>query len=84
MIRFIHGVSICVVLTATVLGCTANVENPKLNQTGSSDTVAMCTTTCDGTESSCTASCSNDTCKASCTTNHTQCVTQCSATTDGG
>jgi hypothetical protein len=68
--------------------CTANVENPSLNQTGkNSTTVAQCTKTCDDNNTTCTAKCSDDTCKASCTTTHDNCVTQCqtvTTTSDGG
>jgi hypothetical protein len=84
MIKFMHGVSIGAVLACSVLGCTANVENPKLDQTGSSDSVAMCTTTCDGTETSCTAKCTDDGCKATCTTDHGHCISQCTPPADGG
>jgi len=87
MTRYTKSIAIFAVFAGAALACTANVENPQLNQAGSSSTVAMCTMTCDGTETSCAARCSDDTCKATCTTTHGQCVTQCDGTTttgDGG
>jgi hypothetical protein len=63
-------------------GCTANVENPTVNQQGrAGDTT--CITNCDGANTSCVASCSDDVCKASCQTTHSSCVSSC-APKDGG
>jgi len=62
------------------IGCTANVENPTVNQQGrGGDT---CVVSCDTEHTSCVAKCTDDACKASCTTTHTSCVSSCSK--DGG
>jgi hypothetical protein len=62
------------------IGCTANVENPTVNQQGrGGDT---CVVACDTEHTSCVAKCTDDACKASCTTTHTSCVASCSK--DGG
>jgi hypothetical protein len=62
------------------VGCTANVENPTVNQQGrGGDT---CVVACDTEQTSCFAKCTDDACKASCTTTHTSCVSSCSK--DGG
>ena len=71
--------SLSLIFTALVIaaatGCTANVENPKVDQTGKdTDT---CITTCDETKVSCTGKCSDDTCKASCTKTHDDCTDSC-------
>jgi hypothetical protein len=82
-----NAFSIFVVMGAIGLGCTANVENPKVNQTGrNGDSVAVCTKSCDDTQTSCVAKCNDDSCKATCTTDHDHCTTQCTSasTSDGG
>jgi len=60
---------------ATVTGCTANVENPKVDQTGKD--ADACIKTCDDTKVSCTGKCSDDTCKASCTKTGDDCTDSC-------
>jgi hypothetical protein len=71
-----------VALGGIAVGCTANVTDPKLNQSAG-DT--ECTKSCDDTQTTCVAKCSDDSCRASCTTSHQQCVTQCgSSSTDAG
>ena len=63
-------------------GCTANVENPVVDQQGrGGDTT--CITNCDGTQTTCTAKCTDDVCRASCKTTHDSCVSAC-APRDGG
>jgi hypothetical protein len=62
------------------VACTANVENPTVNQQGrGGDT---CIVNCDTAHTSCVAKCTDDSCKASCQTTHTSCVASCSK--DGG
>jgi hypothetical protein len=62
------------------VACTANVENPTVNQQGrGGDT---CVASCDTEQTTCVAKCTDDACKASCTTTHTSCVASCSK--DGG
>jgi hypothetical protein len=82
MTRFHIVVGIFAVMAGSGLGCTANVENPKLNQ-NANDNEAMCTKTCDDAQTTCVAKCTDDGCKASCTTDHDHCVTACSPA-DGG
>jgi hypothetical protein len=82
MTRFQSVVGIFVVMAGSGLGCTANVDNPKLNQ-NANDNEAMCTKTCDDAKTTCVAKCTDDGCKASCTTEHDHCVTACSPA-DGG
>jgi hypothetical protein len=79
--------SVSVMLIAFGLGCTANVENPKVDQTGrNGDSVAVCTKSCDDTQTSCVAKCNDDSCKATCNTDHDHCTTQCTSAPapDGG
>ena len=61
------------------VGCTANVENPIVNEQGRG---GDCVASCDTEQTSCFAKCTDDACKASCTTTHTSCVSSCSK--DGG
>lgn len=63
--------------------CTANVENPTVNQQGRGGNTT-CVMTCDDTQTTCVAKCSDDACKAACMTDHDKCTTQCSSTTDAG
>ena len=57
--------------------CTANVENPTVNQQGRGGNT--CVVACDSDHTTCVAKCSDDKCKASCETTHTQCVASCPA-----
>ena len=62
------------------IACTANVENPTVNQQGrGGDT---CVVNCDTAQTSCMATCTDDACKVKCQTTHTSCVASCSR--DGG
>jgi hypothetical protein len=68
-------------LLLVAAACTANVEDPTVNQQGrGGDTT--CIASCDSQQTSCVAKCTDDACKASCTTTHTTCVGSCSK--DGG
>jgi len=62
-------------LLALVTGCTANVENPTVDQTGR--TGDACVESCDEDNVTCTGKCKDDTCKASCTKTHDDCSTSC-------
>jgi len=65
---------------SALAGCTTNVENPKVDQTGrTGDTT--CVKTCDDDDTTCVAKCSDDTCKASCKTTHDMCTASCTTTT---
>ena len=64
-------------------GCTTNVENPTVDQTGRTGNTT-CVTSCDTQKTTCVAKCTDDACKASCETTHTSCVTGCAASPDGG
>lgn len=60
--------------------CTANVENPQVDQTGrEGDTT--CVTDCDNASTTCVAKCTDDTCKAACKTTHDDCTAHCTVTT---
>jgi hypothetical protein len=75
---------ICIAATSLCLaaaGCTANVEDPTVNQQGRGGDVT-CVATCDSQQTTCIAKCTDDSCKASCMTTHTTCVGSC--TKDGG
>lgn len=69
-------------ISTLALGCTTNVENPTVDQTGrTGDTT--CVTDCDADKVTCAGKCSDDTCKASCETTHTSCSKSCTSG-DGG
>ena len=70
-------------LVSALAGCTANVENPKVDQTGKS-TDAACVTDCDDSNTTCVAKCTEDTCKASCKTDLDKCTSTCTTTTTSG
>ncbi|HET7540793.1 MAG TPA: hypothetical protein VFK05_13005 [Polyangiaceae bacterium] len=65
-------------LLALVSGCTANVENPTVDQTGKDD--GTCVKTCDDDKVTCTGKCTDDSCKASCTKTHDECSASCVST----
>ncbi|HYQ01126.1 MAG TPA: hypothetical protein VER96_20790 [Polyangiaceae bacterium] len=65
-------------ILAAVTGCTANVENPTVDQTGKND--ETCVKTCDEDKVTCTGKCTDDTCKASCTKTHDDCSAACVST----
>jgi len=68
--------SALVFAVGSVSACTANVEDPVVNQTGrKGDTT--CVTTCDADKVTCVAKCTDDSCKASCETTHASCVSSC-------
>lgn len=62
-------------MITAITGCTANVENPTVDQTGKKD--PDCVKTCDEDKVTCTGKCSDDTCKASCTKTHDMCTGSC-------
>jgi hypothetical protein len=82
MTNFQSGASAFAVMIGAGLGCTANVENPKLNA-NVNDTEATCMKSCADTLTSCSAKCNDDGCKATCTTDHNHCTTACTPA-DGG
>ena len=88
MSKFNSSIVLSAVLAAAgaMFGCTANVENPNVDQTGrSGDTVAVCTKSCDDTLTTCTGKCTEDSCRVSCQTDHDGCRTKCTAVKpDGG
>jgi len=62
--------------------CTANVENPTVNQQGHGGNTA-CVTTCDDTNTTCTAKCNDEGCKATCKTDLDKCTVDCDKTDAG-
>ena len=82
MTHVLKAVLVCLSLTASGFGCTANVENPVIDQTGrTGDTT--CVKSCDDGQTTCVAKCTDDACKATCQTTHSSCSTSCGST-DGG
>ena len=67
-------------LLCAIAGCTANVENPTVDQTGKK-TDQACVTKCDDTNTTCVAKCTDDGCKASCKTDLDNCTSSCTTTT---
>lgn len=67
-------------IVAVVAGCTANVENPTVDQTGKTD--ETCVKHCDDDKVTCTGKCTDDTCKASCTKTHDDCSASCVSVTN--
>jgi hypothetical protein len=65
------------------IACTANVENPSVDQTGREGDES-CVTECDDTRTTCVARCNDDTCKASCRTTYDDCAVKCTSTAAGG
>jgi hypothetical protein len=66
-------------LLCALSGCTANVENPSVDQTGKTTDMA-CVTKCDDTNTTCVAKCNDDGCKASCKTELDDCASKCTTT----
>jgi hypothetical protein len=63
-------------------GCTANVEDPTVNQQGrGGDT---CVTNCDTAKVTCVGKCTDDACKVSCESTHKSCVTSCASAGSAG
>jgi len=63
--------------------CTANVENPTVNQTGrTGDT--ECFTSCDDADVKCKAQCNDEGCKASCKASYDDCSVKCAPEDDAG
>ncbi len=81
MLKFTGFMFAIVSSLAAGFGCTANVENPVVDQTGR--TGNTCVANCDSARTSCVAKCTDDSCRASCETTHTSCTGSCS-TADGG
>jgi hypothetical protein len=67
-------------LIGSAIACTANVENPEIDQTGR-DGDTTCVTSCDDAQTTCVAKCDDDTCKAACRTTHDDCTGKCTVTT---
>jgi hypothetical protein len=80
MNRIISGTLLSAFMACCFGACTANVENPSVDQTGR--TGDTCTKTCDDTKVTCVAKCTDDACKATCETDHSKCTSSCSP--DGG
>jgi len=74
--RFVSVTLACLALGFSAIGCTANVEDPDVDQTGR-DNDDDCVTVCDDDRVDCTASCDDDSCRATCDTDHEECVTEC-------
>jgi hypothetical protein len=80
---FVQRTMFCLVALGSTFGCTTNVEDPVLNQTGrTGDTT--CVNTCSEKTTTCKAKCTDDSCKASCETEHSTCVSSCPPAKDGG
>lgn len=62
---------------SVLAGCTANVDNPEVDQTGKSDDEAECVTECDESNTTCVAKCTDDSCKGSCKTVLDECTSTC-------
>jgi hypothetical protein len=73
--RFFGVTLACLALGLPAIGCTANVEDPDVDQTGREGD--DCETTCDDAELECTGKCDDDGCRASCESDHEDCVTEC-------
>jgi hypothetical protein len=83
MSKLTARISICFVLVTTVFGCTTNIEDPDLDQTGrSGDNNADCVQDCDESETECVGSCDEDSCEASCSTDHDECISDCDVDVD--
>jgi hypothetical protein len=80
----LKAILVCLSLAASTsaFGCTANVEDPVVNQTGRTGN-ATCVKSCDDGKITCVAKCTDDTCKATCETTHVSCGSSCSSTTGG-
>jgi len=76
------AVLFCIAASTLDVGCTSNVENPVVNQTGRTGDMT-CIMTCDDGKTTCVAKCTDDACKATCETNHTTCTNDC-ITKDAG
>jgi hypothetical protein len=78
MNSILKAASVCLLLAApTLAGCTANVEDPVVDQTGRTGDTTTCVKNCDTGKTTCVAKCTDDTCKATCETTHTSCSTSC-------
>jgi hypothetical protein len=83
MRSIIRSAVVALTLIGSAIACTANVENPEVDQTGrEGDTT--CVTDCDDAQTTCVGKCSDDTCKASCRTTHDECTSKCTVTTSTG
>lgn len=75
--RFISVSLACFALALPVIGCTANVEDPKLNQGGQDNDKEQCKTECSSTQTTCVGKCGDSGCKATCKTDYDSCVSDC-------
>ena len=76
--RFMTLSLACVALGFSPLACTANVDDPDIDQQpDNSDDPAECVVDCDETRTTCVGSCDDDGCRATCETDHDECVTEC-------
>ncbi|MFZ5897450.1 MAG: hypothetical protein ACOY0T_40735 [Myxococcota bacterium] len=83
MSRIVSRAFALLLVACPIYACTANVENPEVDQTGrEGDTT--CVTNCDNAQTTCVAKCTDDACKASCKTTHDDCTAKCTVTTSTG
>jgi hypothetical protein len=77
--RFFSVTLTCGALAIPALACTANVDDPKVDQSpdGDGDVDEECVTECDESQTTCVGSCDDDGCRASCETDYDECVTEC-------
>ncbi len=75
--RFISVSLACAALALPIIGCTANVDDPKVDQGGQDNDADVCRTECNDTQTTCVGSCNDDGCKATCKTDYDDCVSDC-------
>ena len=80
MKNHLKGSVIAALLLSALVGCTANVENPTVDQTGKNVDMA-CVTKCNDSDTTCVAKCTDDGCKAACKTDLDKCTSTCTTTT---
>ena len=72
--RFVSVTLACLALGLPAIGCTANVDDPDVDQSTDGDD---CETECEDAEVDCTGGCNDDGCRATCETDREECVTEC-------
>ncbi|HET9959182.1 MAG TPA: hypothetical protein VFQ61_32055 [Polyangiaceae bacterium] len=78
MIKHLIGISLtCFALGLSATACTANVDDPVIDQDGQDGDKDDCVTKCDSTKTTCVGSCTDDGCRGSCETKHEDCVSSC-------